>query len=116
MKRNLILILLMCILSIGCSTSYQTQNSSRNQSLQQMVESTKNDIAANAKSFIGQPKSKLLKAWGPPKSKSEDGEGGEIYSYVNSTNLSSQTLTIYVNMYINKEGLVYYSDVKPLLN
>ncbi|WP_443937921.1 hypothetical protein [Pedobacter sp. MW01-1-1] len=111
MKTRSILLALTIMLFYSCSSIYQSQG---NSSIE-LIEETKNDIAKSAKSFEGQHKSILLQSWGAPKSKTDDGLGGEIYYYSKSVNLSAGTMAVYINMYINKEGKIYKTDVKHLL-
>jgi hypothetical protein len=110
MNKLLIFIIVTFILN-GCSTSHQSQNSGLSTSL----EKNKYEIAQSAKSFEGQNKSVLIRAWGAPKSTSSDGNGGEIYQYIQSTTLNAGKYTVFINMFVNQQGQVYGSDVKHLL-
>jgi hypothetical protein len=110
MKKMLIFIITSLLIS-GCASSHLSKSLAETASL----EKTKNDIAVSAKSFEGQDKSILLRAWGAPKSISSDGKSGDIYQYANNTKLSVGMYTVFINMFINKDGKIYASDVKHLL-
>src|SRR5690606_20424043 len=92
---------------ISCDTLYYQQQASQSQQLAD----SKRDIENNAKTFHNNPKKALLLSWGKPASISSDGDGGEIYRYSNSTRMSYGVLTSFIDMFIDKEGIVYASKV-----
>jgi hypothetical protein len=108
--QHIHLTVLIIFLLVGCKTRYAAK---ANSSIE-LMESTYKSISLSAKGFEGQQKSVLLRAWGPPKSISSDGLGGEIYQYNNSVKLSTGIFFIYINMFIDKDGKIYSSDVKRL--
>lgn len=111
MKKLKIASLSFIAILYSCVPIYQSQQSTSIQ----LIEQSKNDITKSAKSFEGQHKSVLLQSWGAPKSKTDNGLGGEIYYYTQSVRITDGTLGIYINMFVNKEGKVYSSTVKHLL-
>ena len=77
-------------------------------------------------SWIGHTKAELIRTWGPPKSISTDGQGGEIYVYDTSVNFGQTPGQVYTQnsnvyytnpqsnvvtrsrmFYINKSGVIY---------
>jgi hypothetical protein len=49
--------------------------------------------------WIGHTKAELYQSWGPPQSKTDDGQGGEILIYSNYVNMGQQPGQIYSNYY-----------------
>jgi len=56
-------------------------------------------------SWIGHSKAELIQTWGPPKSVSSDGKGGEIYTYEKSVSFGQTPGKVYSN-----SNNIYYTN------
>ena len=85
-------------------------------------------------SWVGKTKAELYKSWGPPNTKMDDGQGGEILIYSSVENISIHQETLYDNdkgeityttpqnrqysrikmFYVNSKGIIYSWNWKEL--
>ena len=84
-------------------------------------------ISDTMASWVGHHKSTLIQSWGPPTSISDDGQGGEVFTYTYKRNMNTTHNTTYnkynnslntisrnnsyqaIRMfYINKQGKIYH--------
>jgi hypothetical protein len=70
-------------------------------------------------SYIGQPSTELVARWGPPQQKMSDGQGGEIWSYLEQRQWTTPgeanttvtgTSDTSGNVYGNPNGATYHGD------
>lgn len=106
-----LLMLFTIILLSGCSQLFY----SNTQTPEQIVADLNKDLEAKGKSTVGRTKQALLLNWGPPNSKSSDGNNGEIYTYTVSSTFSFGTYTGITYLYINDIGVIYHSNFKYLI-
>ena len=109
MKQFLIMPLL-CLFA-SCSQLFYSDT----QSNQEMIADLNKDLELKGRSTVGRTKNELLLNWGPPSSKTSDGNNGEIYTYTVSAPFSFGTYTGITNLYINEKGVIYHSNFKYLL-
>lgn len=96
--RGILIILFsgLCLGIMGCATGPDTQ--------------------AIMNSWMGHHKSEIIQAWGPPSSYTSDGKDGEVLIYENTKNVMmpvsgmvvSRNITDYTQVYVTKEGKIYY--------
>ena len=109
MNKN-IKVMLLALFFVSCA--FQTQQDKMNEIM---------------KSWEGHHKSDLIQKWGPAHNISEDGKGGQVYSYYYSANNTATTSEVFGvlltrnnsyiaerHFYVNESGYIYYWRWKGL--
>jgi|ERR1035438_10870288 hypothetical protein len=102
--RKIIPFFISFLLFVGCDTQKKLQ------------EKETADETAALNSWLNHPKSELIRSWGAPTRVVSDGQGGEVLVYESERKMANvvyntyleKTITYYKEMFVNKDGLIYY--------
>ncbi len=87
-------LLLFCFLSLNLVSCGPTS----------LVNHNVTEIEKARNHWVGETQNTLIISWGPPTSKTSDGDGGEIYSYRRGNGFS----TWVTNFYMGSTGIIYH--------